>query len=57
MRDDYHLSNLRWVSLSENCKNKTAAKNNIVYRCVDSIPDDAIVVDEYGTAVLECIYR
>ena len=55
-RDDYHLENLRWVSPSENCKNRTAAKNNIVYRYVDSIPDDAIVVNEYGTHQFEDYY-
>ena len=47
-RSDYHLSNLRWVSPSENSKNRTKTKNNIQYEYVDDIPDDAIVVDEYN---------
>ena len=47
-RKDYHLENLRFVSRSTNHKNKTSY-NRIQARYVDSIPDDAMVVDFYNT--------
>ena len=49
-RTDYHLSNLRYVSSSQNCKNRTVSTYNtsIIYEYVDEISDDAIVVDEYS---------
>ena len=46
-RSDYHLSNLRYVSHSTNQRNRTSYKN-IESEYVDSISDDAIVVDEYN---------
>ena len=47
-RSDYHLTNLRWVTPSENQKNKSSHKG-VVYEFVDDIPEDAIVVDFYDT--------
>lgn len=54
-KTDYHIDNLRWVSHSENSKNKTRASFNtdIEYEYFDEIPledeDDAIIeVSEYG---------
>ena len=47
-RSDYHLSNLRWVSRSENQKNRTSYKG-VQYEYVDDIPDDAIIIDYYET--------
>ena len=45
---DYHLSNLRWVSKSDNIRNKSLHKG-INYRYVDDISDDCLVVDMYET--------
>ena len=45
---DYHLSNLRYVSSSENNKNKSS-HNGIQAIYVDSLPDEAIIVNEYTT--------
>ena len=44
-KTDYHLSNLRYVSSSENCRNRgvSTANTTIKYEFVDDIPDDAIV--------------
>ena len=52
---DYHLDNLRWVSQSENQKNKESYKG-VNYEYVDDIPDDAIVVDSYGVHKFENYY-
>ena len=42
------MSNLRWVSPSENCINKTSFKGiQAIY--IDDIPDDAMIVDFYYT--------
>ena len=46
-KTDYHLKNLRWVSRSENCKNKNTTSGFITYKFVDDIPDEAMVVDFY----------
>ena len=46
-RSDYHLSNLRFVSPSENCKNKSS-HNGVDYNYVDDIDGDSIVIDDYG---------
>ena len=43
---DYHIENLRWIRKSENEKNKTKY-NGVQARYVDTIPDEAIVVDYY----------
>ena len=47
-RTDYHLSNLRWVSPSENNRNKSSFKGTN-YQYVDDIADESIVVDFYDT--------
>ena len=47
-RTDYHLSNLRWCSSSDNSKNKSSYKG-VQYEFIDNIPDDAIVVEWYDT--------
>ena len=47
-RSDYHLSNLMWMSRSDTLQNRTLYRG-IQYEYVDTIPDDAIVVNEYGT--------
>ncbi len=45
-RTDYHLSNLRWVSVSDNSRNKSSNKG-VSYEFIDDIPDDAIVITHY----------
>ena len=45
-RSGFHLENLRWVSRSENARNRTAHINNVVYEYVDQIDDEAIAVTE-----------
>ena len=47
-RSDYHLSNLRWVSASENLFNKSSFKG-VEYEYFDDIPDEAFVIDAYET--------
>ena len=47
-RSDYHLSNLRWVTPSENQRNRSSRKG-VKYEFVDNIPDESIVVDFYDT--------
>ncbi|KAK8881900.1 hypothetical protein M9Y10_044537 [Tritrichomonas musculus] len=46
-RSDYHLSNLRWCTHIENTRNK-AFHNHIPIEYIDSISDDATVIDEYN---------
>ena len=45
---DYHLSNLRWVTPSENYRNKSFYRG-IQYEFIDDIPDDATKVLFYDT--------
>ena len=47
-RTDYHISNLRWVTPSENKLNK-AGHGHIKYEYFDDIPDESIVIDTYET--------
>ena len=49
------INNLRWVSPSENCRNRSSHKNS---RCeyFDNIDDDCILVDVYGKHQLEDYY-
>lgn len=54
-KDDNHISNLRWVSASENQQNKSS-HGNIEYEFVKDIPNDAIVVDTYGKHKFENYY-
>ena len=46
-RTDNRLENLRFVSPSENCRNKSSNKG-VQYEFIDDIPDEAIVFDEYN---------
>ena len=54
-RSDYHIENLRWVTESENSKNRTSHRG-VIYNYVDEISDDSIVVDEYGKHEFEDYY-
>ena len=57
-RNDNHISNLRWVSLSENNKNKSNhyGVNYIFYDYADFDDDDIIVIDEYNGHEIEDYY-
>ncbi len=54
-RTDFRVENLRWVSASQNNMNKSS-NLGIVYEYVDDIPDDAMVIDEYGEHEFENLY-
>lgn len=54
-RTDYHIENLRWVTRSDNCKNKTSTCG-VVYEYVDDIPDESIKVNDYGKHQFENYY-
>ncbi|KAA6361458.1 MAG: hypothetical protein EZS28_043015 [Streblomastix strix] len=54
-KSDYHIENLRWITASDNCKNKTST-HNIDYVYVDSLSDEAIVVNNYGKHHFEFYY-
>ena len=54
-RNDNHLSNLRFVTPSENMKNRTLKGNNI-FNYVDEISDDAIAITDYGNHEFEDYY-
>ncbi|KAA6378740.1 MAG: hypothetical protein EZS28_025731, partial [Streblomastix strix] len=44
-----NISNLRYVSPSDNCKNKSKHNADVIYEYVDELPNDAIVINDYGT--------
>jgi hypothetical protein len=50
-----HVSNLRYVSYSENNRNITS-RRGIVYEYVDTLPEEAIELTEYGTHQFESLY-
>ena len=54
-RSDNHIENLRWVSRSNNLKNKTS-NNNVVYEYFDKIDDNAIEITDYGQHHFEFYY-
>ena len=57
-RSDYHISNLRWCSYTENNKNKSS-NNNVELEYFDEIPaeeNDIIQVREYGNHEFEDLY-
>lgn len=54
-RADNHLINLRWVSCSINSQNKSSF-NGRTNEYVDDIPDESIVVNDYGKHEFENYY-
>ena len=57
-RKDNHISNLRWVSLSNNNKNRSFYKgvNYVFYDHADFDDDDIIVIDQYNGREIEDYY-
>ena len=54
-RTDFHIQNLRFVSRSDNLKNKSS-NLNVEYEYVDSIDDNAIEINDYGNHHFEFYY-
>ena len=56
-RSDYHIKNLRWVSRSDNTKNKSS-NNGVEYEFIEEedLPDDLIEVNDYGKHKFEGYY-
>jgi len=57
-RDDNRIENLRWVSKSENCKNKTSIRG-VQYEFFDEIPaddDEILEVTDYNEHEFEDYY-
>ena len=54
-RTDFHIQNLRWVSHSENNKNRTSY-GGVEVEYFDELPDDAIVVTDYNGHRFENYY-
>ena len=52
---DYHLSNLRWVTPSQNQRNRSTS-SDIIYTYVDEIDEDSITVTDYGNHKFEEYY-
>ena len=48
-KTDYHLSNLRWVTPSQNINNRALYNSKTEFKYVDEISDEATVVDFYET--------
>ncbi len=57
-RNDNHISNLRWCSISDNNKNKSFYNgvNYVFYDYADFDDDDIIVIDEYNGHEIEDYY-
>ena len=54
-KNDNSLENLRWVSASENNRNRHS-HSGIEYEYIDEIPEEAIVVKSYGNHQFEDLY-
>ena len=52
IRTDNRIENLRWISQSDNCKNKTSHLNR-EYNYVDKISDNSFEITDYGNHHLE----
>jgi hypothetical protein len=55
VRSDNRIENLRWISNSNNCRNKSAHKG-VEYTFVDEISPEAIHVTEYGEHQFDDLY-
>lgn len=54
-RTDFHIENLRWVSHSENNKNRTSTKG-YQYIYMDELPETAEPLDSYNGHDLDGVY-
>ena len=54
-KTDYHKENLRWVTKSDNDKNRKGSKG-VMYEYVDERPQDAIEVTEYNGHKFEFLW-
>jgi hypothetical protein len=50
-----HVSNLRYASVSQNSSNRRSHKGH-AYEYIDTLPDGAIAVEEYGRYRFENVY-
>ncbi|KAI5500043.1 His-Me finger endonucleases family [Trichomonas vaginalis G3] len=55
IRNDNRLENLRWVTCSENSKNRGKFRD-IVFEFVDELEDEAIEITDYGEHTFEFYY-
>lgn len=51
-RTDYSIENLRWVTHSDNCKNKSSHMN-VKYEFVDELPYDCVIIDHYNNHMFD----
>jgi hypothetical protein len=54
-RQNNHVSNLRYCSRSDNNRNKSS-NHGVVYQFVDTLPDEAIELNEYGNHHFDDLY-
>lgn len=54
-RNNYHISNLRWVSSRVNNRNRSST-NGVIYEYINEIPDDSIKITDYGAHQFEDYY-
>ena len=54
-RANNHISNIRWVSASENCKNR-ASSNGRKFQFLDELPETAEPLDSYNGYDLDAVF-
>ena len=54
-RSDYHIENLRWATPSTNHRNKSSHRG-VEYAYYDQIPEDSILVNDYGNHQFDFYY-
>ena len=54
-KTDYHIENLRWVSGSDNCKNKSIHRGH-QYIFLNELPETAESLDSYNGHDLDGVY-
>ena len=55
-RTDNRISNIRWVSHLQNDNNRRVGNNNRIIEYVQELPDDVLVVNQYGKYHFENYY-
>ena len=56
VKTNNNISNLRWVTRSQNIRNRNSTRNHAVLEYFDELPDDAIAITKYNSHVLENHY-